>query len=127
MYFDERKALKQQPSTKTQNRDRLISASPNQRHDRRIEDHGSRPGGRLTKNDEWQAAKMLDSANNKLQELMQLLYLLSRDPGVPQDARYHVTMAQSEIALLAHVMRNSQLPEGGEASSEGKAPHAACP
>ena len=127
MYFDERRALKQEPSTQTQNRDRLISVSPNPRHGRRIEDHGSRPGGQLTKNNEWQAAKMLDSANNKLQELMQLLYLLSRDPGVPNDARYHVTMAQSEIALLAHVMRNDTLPEGGEASSEGKAPHAVRP
>ena len=52
-------------------------------------------------------AEILDSANNRLQELMQLLYLLSRDPGVPNDARYHVTVAQSEIALLAQVMRNS--------------------
>lgn len=52
-------------------------------------------------------AEMLDSANNRLQELMQLLYLLSRDPGVPQDARYHVTVAQSEIALLAREMRNT--------------------
>jgi hypothetical protein len=50
---------------------------------------------------------MLDSANNRLQELMQLLYLLSRDPGVPNDARYHVTVAQSEIALLAREMRNT--------------------
>jgi len=53
-----------------------------------------------------QAAKMLDSANNKMQELMQLLYLLSRDPAVPSDARYHVTVAQGEIALLARVIRN---------------------
>jgi hypothetical protein len=121
MYFDEGKALKQQPSTKTQNRDRPISAPPTQRLSRSIEDPCSRPTERSTKIDEWQAAKMLDSANNKLQELMQLLYLLSRDPGVPQDARYHVTMAQSEIALLAHVMRNSPLPDAGEASSEGKA------
>lgn len=57
---------------------------------------------------------MLDSANNKLQELMQLLYLLSRDPGVPKDVRYHVTVAQGEIALLAHVMRNSAQPESSE-------------
>lgn len=60
---------------------------------------------------------MLDSANNKLQELMQLLYLLSRDPGVPKDARYHVTVAQGEIALLAHVMRNNVEPEGSEVQS----------
>ena len=52
-------------------------------------------------------ANMLDSANNKLQELMQILYLLSRDPAVPKDARYHVTVAQGEIALLARVIRNN--------------------
>ncbi len=121
MHFDERKAWKQQPSTRMQNRNQLISISPNRRLGRSIEDQSSRPGGQPVKNDEWQAAKMLDSANNKLQELMQLLYLLSRDPGVPQDARYHVTMAQSEIALLAHVMRNNTLPEAGETSPEGKA------
>ncbi len=56
---------------------------------------------------DWKTANMLDSANNKLQELMQLLYLLSRDPAVPNNARYHVTVAQGEIALLAHVMRNT--------------------
>lgn len=50
---------------------------------------------------------MLDSANNKLQELMQILYLLSRDPAVPKDARFHVTVAQSEIALLARLLRNA--------------------
>jgi len=38
---------------------------------------------------------------------MQLLYLLSRDPRVPQDARYHVTVAQSEIALLSKVIQNN--------------------
>jgi hypothetical protein len=37
---------------------------------------------------------------------MQILYLLSRDPAVPNDARYHVTVAQGEIALLARVIRN---------------------
>jgi len=50
---------------------------------------------------------MLDTTYNRLQELMQLLYLLSRDPAVPSDARYHVTVAQSEIALLSRVMQNS--------------------
>ncbi|MGC2112033.1 MAG: hypothetical protein WA655_21115 [Candidatus Korobacteraceae bacterium] len=38
---------------------------------------------------------------------MQLFYLLSRDTRVPQDARYHVTVAQSEIALLTKIMTNS--------------------
>jgi uncharacterized protein (UPF0147 family) len=64
----------------------------------------------------WETASMLDSANNKLQELMQLLYLLSRDPAVPNDARYHVTVAQGEIALLANVMRNTT-EEVGDAIS----------
>jgi len=50
---------------------------------------------------------MLDATCNRLQELMQLLYLLGRDPSVPMDARYHVTVAQSEIALLSRAMQNS--------------------
>lgn len=37
-----------------------------------------------------------------------MLYLLSRDPAVPKDARYHVTLAQSEIALLVRIMRNAE-------------------
>ena len=76
------------------------------------------------------AASMLDSANNKLQELMQLLYLLSRDPAVPKDARYHVTVAQGEIALLAHVMRNSTQEQATEAAPPvdgSKSYCAACP
>jgi len=36
-----------------------------------------------------------------------LLYLLSRDPAVPSDARYHLTVAQSEIALLARLIQNT--------------------
>jgi len=52
--------------------------------------------------------EVLNTANNRLQELMQLLYLLSRDPAVPSDARYHVTVAQSEIALLVRIMRNAE-------------------
>jgi len=45
---------------------------------------------------------------------MQLLYLLSRDPAVPNDARYHVTVAQSEIALLARLIQNSMDDEAGK-------------
>jgi hypothetical protein len=56
---------------------------------------------------EWKTEAVIDTTNNKLQELMQLLYLLSRDPSVPADARYHVTVAQSEIALLTRVMQNA--------------------
>ena len=50
---------------------------------------------------------------------MQLLYLLSRDPAVPNDARYHVTVAQSEIALLVRIMRNAE-----EAALHGGPPDA---
>ena len=56
---------------------------------------------------------MLDATKNKLQELMQLLYLLSRDPAVPTDARYHVTVAQSEIALLTRQMQNAAEDQAG--------------
>ena len=63
----------------------------------------------------WRVAVQdpLDTARNKLQELMQLFYLLSRDSRVPQDARYHVTVAQSEIALLSKIMQN-----GAETATE---------
>ena len=57
---------------------------------------------------EFGAKDVLNTANNRLQELMQLLYLLSRDPAVPNDARFHVTLAQSEIALLVRIMRNAE-------------------
>ena len=57
---------------------------------------------------------MLDATNNKLQELMQLLYLLGRDPSVPQEARYHVTVAQSEIALLSRLMQNTAAAQNQE-------------
>ena len=56
---------------------------------------------------DWNTEAVLDTTYNRLQELMQLLYLLSRDPSVPSDARYHVTVAQSEIALLSREMQNS--------------------
>jgi hypothetical protein len=115
MYLDERRASKQQPSTKTQNPGSITSAQRQNEHaGRPVENDCSRPEGSSPPSGDWKAARMLDSANNKLQELMQLLYLLSRDPGVPKDARYHVTVAQGEIALLAHVMRNSAQPESSE-------------
>jgi hypothetical protein len=68
----------------------------------------------------WDAETVLDAAYNRLQELMQLLYLLSRDPAVPNDARYHVTVAQSEIALLSRVMQNS----ASEPCANARAHHA---
>jgi hypothetical protein len=75
--------------------------------------HGSEPEA------DWKMPGALDAANNRLQELMQLFYLLSRDPAIPQDARYHVTLAQSEIALLTRVMRN--IANEQEARSENEA------
>ena len=65
---------------------------------------------------------MLDTTYNRLQELMQLLYLLSRDAAVPNHARYHVTIAQSEIALLTREMQNSASAEAG--ASGQLRPHA---
>jgi hypothetical protein len=120
MYLDERRASKQQPSTKAQNPSSINSAQRKNEHTgRTVENDCSRPEGSSPVSSDWKAAKVLDSANNKLQELMQLLYLLSRDPGVPNDARYHLTVAQGEIALLAHVMRNSAQPESSEVPAVG--------
>jgi hypothetical protein len=66
------------------------------------------PSGLLSRERfEWRVEVMLDAASNSLQQLMQLLYLLGRDPAVPEDARHHVTAAQAEIALLSRFMRNS--------------------
>ena len=49
---------------------------------------------------------------------MQLFYLLSRDPAIPQDARYHVTLAQSEITLLTRVMQNVANEEAARPEKE---------
>jgi|SRR5580698_3892946 hypothetical protein len=102
MYFDEGRVLNQpqskDPETRTQVNSTSQPAKPSPTCAIGTQCHGVK---------DWKTAKMLDSANNKLQELMQVLYLLSRDPAVPTDARYHVTVAQSEIALLANVMRNT--------------------
>ena len=62
---------------------------------------------------------MLNAASDTLQQLMQLLYLLGRDPAVPKDARHHVTAAQAEIALLSRFMKNSVEERGGRG---GQAP-----
>jgi hypothetical protein len=116
MYFDERRISSSFEPGKKQGRDRVNPA---------IQQSNQSPE-RLTRTDypasnavpqDVQAAHTLDKTNNKLQELMQLLYLLSRDPGVPKDARYHVTVAQGEIALLAHVLRNTASSETGETSA----------
>ncbi|HLI64377.1 MAG TPA: hypothetical protein VKV05_13345 [Terriglobales bacterium] len=77
----------------------------------------SRVGG------EWQTVQVLETANNKLQELMQLLYLASRDPAVPKDARYHVTLAQSEIALLIRLMQNAAAAETEAAGASATGTH----
>ena len=55
---------------------------------------------------------MLNRANNKLQELLQLLYLLGRNPVIPKEARHHVTVAQSELALLTRVLQNNAEDDG---------------
>lgn len=73
---------------------------------------------RLSSPGYWDTEAVLDTTYNRLQELMQLLYLLSRDPTVPNDARYHVTVAQSEIALLTRQMHNATSREPGAESVE---------
>ena len=110
MYFSERSDL-QQPhyqEPKTQN---PLSSNPSQTLEiaGRSRNNGAAHGrASLHPAAELGAKDVMDTANNRLQELMQLLYLLSRDPAVPSDARYHVTLAQSEIALLVRIMRNAE-------------------
>jgi hypothetical protein len=108
MHFDEGRVLNRSHYNQPENRKQIEPASAT----RRPSSAHKMQGGLGTscrdhsESADLQAARMLDSANNKMQELMQLLYLLSRDPAVPNDARYHVTVAQGEIALLARVIRN---------------------
>jgi hypothetical protein len=123
MYFDERRAASKKEEKNTHNRERVnpVIQQRNQSSDRLthtshlLSNNGPSPAA------DPQAINTLDRTNNKLQELMQLLYLLSRDPGVPNDARYHVTVAQGEIALLAHVLRNTppSVPNETAASPSG--------
>lgn len=114
MYFDEKRILKQSHYNNPEPRNRPTSGSQMAQPSPSCAiDHEA--GAR-----EWKTVKMLDNANNKLQELMQLLYLLSRDPSVPNEARYHVTVAQGEIALLAHVMRTAAERECGDPLSQSE-------
>lgn len=109
MYFDEGRSLNQ-PQYKEQGscNQANLSRQMNEPSSRKIENRLSRTENQPSSNaDPSETASMLDSANNRLQELMQLLYLLSRDPAVPSNARYHVTVAQGEIALLTRVMQNA--------------------
>ncbi len=87
MYFDEGKRLTTSQCRSTERNNQVT------------------PATQLTP--EWKTEIVLDAANNKLQELMQLFYLLGRDPAIPKDARFHVTVAQSEIALLSRQLQNS--------------------
>jgi len=108
MHFDEGRLLKQPQYREPESRKPVNAAAQQPNRCRSAEN--SRPPLNLHAQvapEDWKAATVLDSANNKLQELMQLLYLLSRDPSIPNDARYHVTVAQSEIALLARQMQNT--------------------
>jgi len=115
MYFSERSDLKQPHYHEPENPN-PISSNPSQAMEfsgRSMTNHCVRTDGVAVRSTAELGAKdVLNTANNRLQELMQLLYLLSRDPAVPNDARYHVTLAQSEIALLVRIMRNAEEAHG---------------
>lgn len=111
MYFNERSDLNQPQYKQSANDSRLIpDGPPAYGLAGPCPEHNRTPVERVSLGDpgQFQASDVLNAANNRLQELMQLLYLLSRDPAVPNDARYHVTLAQSEIALLVRIMRNAE-------------------
>jgi hypothetical protein len=127
MYFDERRFFsKLEPGTE-QGPDRVNPAiqQSTQSPERSTRDVYPPSNTMPPQEADAQAAHTQDKTNNKLQELMQLLYLLSRDPGVPKDARYHVTVAQGEIALLANVLRNTASSEAGDAPAP-VAGHGSC-
>jgi hypothetical protein len=111
MYFSERSDLKQ-PHYNEPETYNPIRSNPSQYLEfagRGAKDNSARQDRvPLRSTAELGAKDVLNTANNRLQELMQLLYLLSRDPAVPNEARFHVTLAQSEIALLVRIMRNAE-------------------
>lgn len=109
MYFDEGRNLTHPQSKTSEAHHRINSAEQTERDAPEGNGHGKVATLRRTRSNavQWQAENVLDVTNNKLQELMQLLYLLGRDPAVPKDARHHVTVAQSEIALLSRLMQNT--------------------
>lgn len=111
MYFSERSDLKQPQYQEPENRNPISSnaSQPLEFPGRGMTSNRIRPDRLPLRSAADLGAKdVLNTANNRLQELMQLLYLLSRDPAVPKEARYHVTLAQSEIALLVRIMRNAE-------------------
>ncbi|MFZ0315147.1 MAG: hypothetical protein WAL85_20775 [Candidatus Korobacteraceae bacterium] len=114
MYFEEVRLLNQAQYKKAEACPRINSTGQRPRESayRGSEKNRARLTQRSPSGPE-EAAGMLDATKNKLQELMQLLYLLSRDPAVPTDARYHVTVAQSEIALLTRQMQNAAEDQAG--------------
>ncbi len=117
MHFEEGRLLNQPQCKKLEACTRINSTGQQPRASacRGTEDNRAR-FNRVASSESGEAAGMLDATNNKLQELMQLLYLLSRDPAVPTDARYHVTLAQSEIALLTRQMQNAAEDQAGKAN-----------
>jgi len=124
MYFDEGRNLKHAQYKKSEAHHVINSAGQTEREGcGRSREAAFAPLKQISEADRgrWQAADVLDVTNNKLQELMQLLYLLGRDPAVPQDARYHVTVAQSEIALLSRLMQNTANPQGENAKPSAAA------
>jgi hypothetical protein len=123
MYFDEGRNLTHPQYKKSETHHVINSAEQTERDAPRRNGNGD-VASRIPRHEpvQWQVGKVLDVANNKLQELLQLLYLLGRDPAVPKDARHHVTVAQSEIALLSRLMQNTastqaQSPKPPEAAA----------
>jgi hypothetical protein len=126
MHFEEGRHLNQPQYEKSEARTRINSTGqpPRESARRGTENHRA-PRNRISTSKSEEASGILDDANHKLQELMQLFYLLGRDPAVPTDARYHVTVAQSEIAWLTRLMQNAAAdqaekgnpPAGGNATT----------
>jgi uncharacterized protein (UPF0147 family) len=110
MYFDEGRHLNQ-PQYGNKEARNVVHPSVERAHEpvcRSEQAQSCRGRGTVARSPkDWKSADQLDAMNNQLQEVMQLLYLLSRDVAVPSDARYHVTVAQAEIALLARQIHNS--------------------
>lgn len=53
------------------------------------------------------AASIAHEINNPLESVTNLLYLLETEPGLPEDARPHIAMAQQEVHRIADIATNT--------------------
>ena len=53
------------------------------------------------------AATIAHEINNPLAAVMNLLFLVSKDPGLPREVRSHLDLAERELKLIAHITKQT--------------------